>query len=261
MDSNSLQPVQESKLPKWLTTVTPFSKALAMILFIVLPFVGFSLGESYQNLLNNQRNIPTEIAVEKNPVSPSIAQIYSPPKISMTLPAGWKYIESKIPADESTPPSYQKIYGNLLGTDGNINLSDKDMESSPKFFIGSIILFNIEGVVHHITEPFAYSEETFYDPKSTFWPTGLYGGGVALMHETPVFITLGGKKFIKQLRYAPDNGSFEGGVYYKDIKTYDYYHLIGNKVLIISLTFNSNNPMKNELLSEFDSILTSMKIN
>ena len=37
-----------NKFPKWLTTVTPFSKALAMILFIILPFVGFYLGMQYQ---------------------------------------------------------------------------------------------------------------------------------------------------------------------------------------------------------------------
>lgn len=35
-------------MKKQFTTVTPFSKALAMILFIVLPFVGFYLGIQYQ---------------------------------------------------------------------------------------------------------------------------------------------------------------------------------------------------------------------
>lgn len=36
------------KLPKELTTVTPLSKGLAMIIFIVLPFLGFYLGMQYQ---------------------------------------------------------------------------------------------------------------------------------------------------------------------------------------------------------------------
>ena len=36
------------KLPKYLTTVTPFSKTLAMFLFIVFPFIGFYLGVQYQ---------------------------------------------------------------------------------------------------------------------------------------------------------------------------------------------------------------------
>lgn len=38
------------KLPKYFTTVTPFSKALAMILFIALPFVGFWFGVKYQTV-------------------------------------------------------------------------------------------------------------------------------------------------------------------------------------------------------------------
>ncbi|MGH7245422.1 MAG: hypothetical protein ACREGI_00630 [Candidatus Levyibacteriota bacterium] len=36
------------KLPKSLITVTPFSKALALFLFILFPFVGFYLGMMYQ---------------------------------------------------------------------------------------------------------------------------------------------------------------------------------------------------------------------
>ena len=39
------------KLPKSWTTVTLFSKYLTMILFIVLPFVGFYLGMQYQDLV------------------------------------------------------------------------------------------------------------------------------------------------------------------------------------------------------------------
>lgn len=40
------------KLPKELTIVTPLSKYLAMILFIVLPIVGFFLGIRYQEILD-----------------------------------------------------------------------------------------------------------------------------------------------------------------------------------------------------------------
>ncbi len=39
------------KLPNFLTTVTPTSKLLALILFILLPFVGFYMGMKYQKLL------------------------------------------------------------------------------------------------------------------------------------------------------------------------------------------------------------------
>ena len=38
-------------LPEYMTTVTPFSKALAMVLFVSLPFVGFILGMLYQQIL------------------------------------------------------------------------------------------------------------------------------------------------------------------------------------------------------------------
>jgi hypothetical protein len=41
------------KLSKKLTTVTPFSKYLAIALFIILPFVGFYLGIKYQEIKYN----------------------------------------------------------------------------------------------------------------------------------------------------------------------------------------------------------------
>jgi hypothetical protein len=47
-----------NKLPKWLTTVTPFSKYLAMFLFILFPFVGFYLGMQYQQKVTTVR-MPT----------------------------------------------------------------------------------------------------------------------------------------------------------------------------------------------------------
>lgn len=58
------------KLPKSLTTITPFSKTLAMILFILLPFIGFYLGIQYSYLLN-QVNKTTELTIEKNSSSES----------------------------------------------------------------------------------------------------------------------------------------------------------------------------------------------
>lgn len=40
-------------LPKSLTTVTPFSKALAMVIFILFPILAFFLGMAYQESVNN----------------------------------------------------------------------------------------------------------------------------------------------------------------------------------------------------------------
>jgi hypothetical protein len=46
------------KLPKELTTVTPLSKTLALILFIVLPFIGFFIGVRYESLQKQQSKMP-----------------------------------------------------------------------------------------------------------------------------------------------------------------------------------------------------------
>lgn len=40
------------KLPNSMTTVTPLSKAIAMALFVALPFVGFYLGMKYQSSIS-----------------------------------------------------------------------------------------------------------------------------------------------------------------------------------------------------------------
>lgn len=52
-----------SKLPKSWTTVTGLSKILALILFILLPFIGFLLGRNFQSTLD--RNLITEIQIQK----------------------------------------------------------------------------------------------------------------------------------------------------------------------------------------------------
>lgn len=45
------------KLSKTLTTITPFSKTLAMVLFVLLPIVGFYLGMKYQQLGKSEVNM------------------------------------------------------------------------------------------------------------------------------------------------------------------------------------------------------------
>ena len=40
------------KFPKELTTVTPLSKYLAMVVFVTLPIVGFFLGMRYQEMMD-----------------------------------------------------------------------------------------------------------------------------------------------------------------------------------------------------------------
>jgi hypothetical protein len=45
------------KIPKELTTVTPLSKAVALLLFVSLPIVTFVFGMNYQKLINNTGSI------------------------------------------------------------------------------------------------------------------------------------------------------------------------------------------------------------
>ncbi len=44
---------KSSKIPKSLTTVTTFSKIIALILFALLPIAGFFIGRIYQEKLDN----------------------------------------------------------------------------------------------------------------------------------------------------------------------------------------------------------------
>lgn len=57
-----LSSVHKSKiLPKWLTSVTPFSKALALSMFIIFPIVGFYLGMIYQQKIDITRMSVAEV--------------------------------------------------------------------------------------------------------------------------------------------------------------------------------------------------------
>lgn len=42
------------KLPKYLTTVTPFSKMLALSMFVIFPILEFYFGVQYQKVINLQ---------------------------------------------------------------------------------------------------------------------------------------------------------------------------------------------------------------
>jgi len=68
MEGKNAQEVSNPRLPKFLTTVTAFSKTIAIILFITLPFLGFYLGMKYNQQLAKacvgsqiQNNVPAPI--------------------------------------------------------------------------------------------------------------------------------------------------------------------------------------------------------
>jgi hypothetical protein len=77
------QPTPQKRLPSWLTTVTPFSKYLAMALFILLPFTGFYLGIKYQEKVTVIPPVVSEIQK---------TTIQTPTHVST---AGWKTFTDK----------------------------------------------------------------------------------------------------------------------------------------------------------------------
>jgi hypothetical protein len=58
---------KSNKLPPWATTVTPFSKMLALFMFILLPIVGFYYGRYYQKQLDRYQMKPPVINYIINP--------------------------------------------------------------------------------------------------------------------------------------------------------------------------------------------------
>jgi hypothetical protein len=68
----SYKSTQIKRLPKSLTTVTPFSKALAMILFILLPFVGFYLGMNYQAAISPEVSSFSQQSIQITPTPTAV---------------------------------------------------------------------------------------------------------------------------------------------------------------------------------------------
>ncbi len=62
------------KLPKSFTTVTPLSKALAMVLFVLLPFVGFFFGYRYHQSLSPP-SVAKRDQTSAQPAQPTIQQV------------------------------------------------------------------------------------------------------------------------------------------------------------------------------------------
>ena len=123
------------KLPKNFTTVTPLSKTLAMVFFILLPFLGFYVGMLYQK----QADIVTQFVIQpQNAPSPSLSALssmsdwktYTNQKIGLRFkyPSSYKILEDspnnvvlglKLPADKQATPyltisTTQKINSSLL---------------------------------------------------------------------------------------------------------------------------------------------------
>lgn len=78
------------KLPKSMTTVTPFSKKVALSLFIILPICAFFLGRSYQEKIDisNQKLI-IEYKIQNETPTPSELQVETTCKKNNDCPSGY----------------------------------------------------------------------------------------------------------------------------------------------------------------------------
>ncbi len=91
------------KFPKYLTTVTPLSKYLAMFLFITMPFVGFYLGVQYQKSITVKPIQLTSSAIKPFQSSSDSWEIYTASDYSFKYPAEnqWRISEHIEPLGKS----------------------------------------------------------------------------------------------------------------------------------------------------------------
>jgi hypothetical protein len=60
---------KKNKLPTWATTVTPFSKMLALSMLIIIPVLSFFYGMYYQRQMDDIKEQTKEVIIYK-PVTP-----------------------------------------------------------------------------------------------------------------------------------------------------------------------------------------------
>ncbi len=95
------------KLPKELTTVTPISKALALLMFIVIPICAFFIGMNYKQMVDMSQKSTISV-IEKTMSTP----IPSPTIITLLDTSSWQsYINTKY--------GYSFKFLPNLKTDGN----------------------------------------------------------------------------------------------------------------------------------------------
>lgn len=119
-------PVPQTPKPNPFTTVTPLSKALALILFISLPFVGFYLGMQYQTLVTplpfkvpSSAGSSVPVKSDRTPIQEDrVSSISSTVVGSKT--AGWKtYTDQEGKLVFSYPPNWTERSGVFDDEKGN----------------------------------------------------------------------------------------------------------------------------------------------
>jgi len=115
------------KLPKYLTTITTFSKILAMILFILLPILGFKFGMDYQKKINTQ-TLDSQKENKNVIKTPAPLPIASPVKIpSLNKPGWFRYMSDDLDYYLDYPNTY--IY-NKQGDEEEISF-EKNLVKTP----------------------------------------------------------------------------------------------------------------------------------
>jgi len=246
-------------LPKSLTTVTTFSKILAMILFILLPFVGFYVGYKYNGLTYS--NTPV---VQNSPISaPSIT---SAPNPTADPTANWKTYTSvdgsysfKYPATWSASnkdPNNLKVKGFVSFQNYEIpNTREMPMGNPKDHVYGSV---SIAGGNSFRGEAYKnLSASDFFNPKSSFWIVGSrLGGGPGTDFGVPQEKTVGGKRAMAQISHPSQD--YEA-VSPNDISINYYVYLNQNEILFIGFNYRSDYESKNQVLQQYDQILSTFK--
>ncbi len=96
------------RLPKSLTTVTTFSKLLALFLFILLPFAGFMIGAKYQAKLDSLKSETINNAPTPTPTADPTANrktfLSKSGKFSVKYPKEWSVVNTG-----DTPPFAEDV--------------------------------------------------------------------------------------------------------------------------------------------------------
>jgi hypothetical protein len=241
----------------------------AIILGVVLVLLFIGGGTFYYLGMSKKPSEQTKMATIPSPtITPTPIPTITVPsdwkkfksqdeKLTLSYPPDWSFI-AVAPEEYSNGSSYSKNYARFANTLKDF-VNNQDVGKDKNIVSGGITLGSTSGM--GADEKWKnINEKEFYNPSSTIWHVGLYGGGVSSEYSKPEKIVLGNNNFIKQLSRLPADAPkmFEGEVLDHDILSYSYYTLIGDRVLSTSFTVNDKNPNKETLIKTFEQILSTL---
>lgn len=189
------------KLPKILTSVTTFSKILAMIFFILFPFIGFYLGMRYQqlvDLLSLQTSEINSYPVISNSHTPVNLPKTNPNR--MIIPGAGTFTFGDIDQKKATESIYflsgdgtRKSPIKIMG-DANIYSDFRNVQFSPS---GQYFTFQLLGpgdeIAYYLAKSDGLSTKSLslnkLAPGYWFSITGWFDDKTILIEGTPVYNT------------------------------------------------------------------------